>query len=60
LAFAFTWTLWWLAALEARGLISELSVPVQGLGVFGPLVAAVVLTAREGMRASCSCGERWR
>src|SRR3712207_9226439 len=50
-AFAFTWALWWLAALEARGLISSLPVPAQALGVLGPLVAAVILTAREGGRA---------
>ena len=48
LAFAFTWSFWWLAVLEARGLIPPLPVPAQGLGVLGPLVAAVVLTAREG------------
>lgn len=51
IAFAFTWTLWWLAALEARGLISSLPIPAQGLGVLGPLVAAVILTAQEGGRA---------
>jgi CAAX protease family protein len=50
-AFAFTWSFWWLAVLEARGLISPLPVPAQALGVFGPLAAAVVLTAREGGRA---------
>jgi membrane protease YdiL (CAAX protease family) len=50
-AFAFTWSFWWLAVLEARGLISPLPVPAQALGVLGPLVAAVVLTAREGGRA---------
>ncbi|HET6262649.1 MAG TPA: CPBP family intramembrane glutamate endopeptidase, partial [Chloroflexia bacterium] len=41
IAFALTWALWWLAALEARGLISSLPIPAQGLGVLGPLVAAV-------------------
>ena len=51
IAFAFTWALWWLAALEARGLISSLPIPAQGLGVLGPLVAAVILTAQEGGRA---------
>jgi membrane protease YdiL (CAAX protease family) len=51
LAFAFTWSFWWLAVLEARGLISSLPVPAQALGVFGPLVAAVVLTAWEGGKA---------
>jgi membrane protease YdiL (CAAX protease family) len=43
--------LWWLAAFEARGLISPLPIPAQGLGVLGPLVAAVILTAQEGGRA---------
>jgi uncharacterized protein len=50
-AFVITWSVWWLAVLEARGLISPLPVPAQALGVLGPLVAAVVLTAREGGRA---------
>ncbi len=58
IAFAFTWTLWWLAALEARGLISPLSIPAQGLGVLGPLVAAVVLTAREGGAALAAKPDR--
>ncbi len=52
MAFAFTWVLWWLAALEARGLISSLPVPAQALGVLGPLAAAVIITAREGGRAA--------
>ncbi len=64
IAFAFTWALWWLAALEARGLISSLPVPAQGLGVLGPLVAAVVLTAREGggagLRSLLGRVVRWR
>ena len=51
IAFVITWTLWWLAAFEARGLISSLPIPAQGLGVLGPLVAAVILTAHEGGRA---------
>ncbi len=51
IAFAFTWTFWLLAILEARGLISSLPVPALFLGAFGPMVAAVVLTAREGGRA---------
>jgi membrane protease YdiL (CAAX protease family) len=51
IAFAFTWALWVPAALEARGLIPSLPVPAQGLGVLGPLVAAVILTAQEGGRA---------
>ena len=55
IAFAFTWTLWWLAALEARGLISSLPIPAQGLGVLGPLVAATILTAQEGGRGFAPC-----
>jgi uncharacterized protein len=51
LAFAFTWTLWLPAVLEARGLISPLPVPAQAIGAFGPLVAAAVVTAQEGGRA---------
>ena len=51
LAFAFTWVLWVPAALEARGLISPLPVPATFLGAFGPMVAAVVVTAQEGGRA---------
>jgi membrane protease YdiL (CAAX protease family) len=50
-AFAFTWVFWWLAVLEARGLISSLPVPAVFLGAFGPMVAAVVVTAQEGGRA---------
>jgi membrane protease YdiL (CAAX protease family) len=51
LAFVFTWALWVPAALEARGMISPLPVPATFLGAFGPLVAAVVVTALEGGRA---------
>ena len=51
LAFALTWALWVPAALEARGLISSLPVPATFLGAFGPLVAAVLVTAQEGGRA---------
>jgi membrane protease YdiL (CAAX protease family) len=50
-AFAFTWTFWLLAMLEARGLISSLPVPALFLGAFGPAVAAVAITAQEGGRA---------
>jgi hypothetical protein len=50
LAFALTWSFWWLAVLEARGLISPLSVPALFLGAFGPIVAAVAMTALEGGR----------
>jgi hypothetical protein len=63
-AFAFTWTFWLLAMLEARGLISSLPVPALFLGAFGPMVAAVVLTAQEGGRAGLrsllSRVVRWR
>ena len=51
LAFVFTWALWVPAALEARGLISPLPIPAGFLGVFGPMVAALVVTALEGGRA---------
>jgi uncharacterized protein len=51
LAFVFTWALWVPAALEARDLISPLPVPAGFLGVFGPMVAAIVVTALEGGRA---------
>jgi CAAX protease family protein len=50
LALALTWVLWWPAALEARGMIS-VPIPAQPLGAFGPLVAAVILTAQESGRA---------
>ena len=50
LAFTFTWALWIPAGLAARG---DLSLPVPPLvliavGGFGPLVAAVTVTARRG------------
>jgi membrane protease YdiL (CAAX protease family) len=64
LAFAFTWALWVPAALEARGLISPLPVPATFLGAFGPLVAAVVVTAlesgRAGLRSLLDRIVRWR
>src|SRR5918998_2170989 len=64
LAFAFTWSFWWAAALEARGLIPPLPVPAVFLGAFGPVVAAVVLTAREsgraGLRSLLGRVLRWR
>lgn len=50
LAFAFTWSFWWLAVLDERGLIS-LPIPAVFLGAFGPVVAAVAVTALEGGRA---------
>ena len=64
LAFAFTWLFWVPAALEAQGLISQLPVPATFLGAFGPLVAAVVVTAleggRAGLRSLLSRVVRWR
>jgi membrane protease YdiL (CAAX protease family) len=64
IAFAFTWTFWLLAILEARGLISSLPVPALFLGAFGPMVAAVAITAQEGGRAGLrsllSRVVRWR
>ncbi|HYO72510.1 MAG TPA: type II CAAX endopeptidase family protein [Archangium sp.] len=64
LAFAFTWSFWWAAALESRGLIPSLPVPAVFLGAFGPMVAAVVLTAREsgraGLRSLLGRVTRWR
>jgi hypothetical protein len=63
-AFSFTWALWLLAMLEGHGLISSLPVPALFLGAFGPMVAAVVLTAQEGGRAGLrsllSRVVRWR
>jgi uncharacterized protein len=64
IAFAFTWFFWWLAVLEARGLISSLPVPALFLGAFGPMVAAVVITAQEsgraGLRSLLDRVVRWR
>src|SRR3712207_9460113 len=63
-AFAFTWFFWLLAILEARGLISSLPVPAMFFGAFGPMVAAVVITAQEsgraGLRSLLSRVVRWR
>lgn len=50
-AFAFTWAFWLLAILEARGLIPPLPVPALFLGAFGPMLAAVAISAQEGGRA---------
>ncbi len=50
-AFVFSWAFWLLAMLEARGLISSLPLPALFLGAFGPMVAAVTISAREGGRA---------
>ncbi len=64
LAFAFTWALWVPAALEARDLISSLPVPATFLGAFGPLFAAVMVTAMEGgqagLRSLLGRVVRWR
>jgi membrane protease YdiL (CAAX protease family) len=64
LAFALTWALWVPAALEARALIPPLPVPATFLGAFGPLVAAVVVTAlesgRAGLRSLLDRIVRWR
>ena len=64
IAFAFTWTFWLLAVLEARGVISSLPVPALFLGAFGPMVAAVIVTAQEsgraGLRSLLSRVVRWR
>ena len=64
IAFAFTWFFWLLAILEARGLISSLPVPALFLGAFGPMVAAVIVTAQEsgraGLRSLLSRVVRWR
>jgi hypothetical protein len=49
-AFAFTWTCWWPAALTARGLIT-LPLPLVLIGSRGPLVAALAVTALDGGRA---------
>jgi membrane protease YdiL (CAAX protease family) len=51
LTFAFTWSFWWAAVLEARGSVPPLPVPALFLGAFGPMVAAVAMTALEGGRA---------
>jgi membrane protease YdiL (CAAX protease family) len=62
-AFAFTWFFWWLAVLDERGLIS-LPIPVILIGAFGPVVAAVAVTAQEsgraGLRSLLSRIVRWR
>ncbi len=64
IAFAFTWAFWGLTVLEARGIISSLPVPALFLGAFGPMLAAVILTAKEGgrarLRSLLSRVVRWR
>ncbi len=62
-AFAFTWAFWWPAVLDERGLIS-LPIPVVLVGSFGPLVAAIAVTAQEsgraGLRTLLGRIVRWR
>jgi hypothetical protein len=63
IAFAFTWFFWWLAALGAREVIPALP-GLTVIGTFGPLVAAVILTAQEsgrtGLRSLLSRILQWR
>lgn len=63
IAFAFTWFFWTLAALGARDVIPALP-GLTVIGTFGPLVAAVVVTAQEseraGLRSLLSRIVRWR
>jgi ABC-type transporter Mla maintaining outer membrane lipid asymmetry permease subunit MlaE len=63
IAFVFTWLFWRLAALGARDVISALPGLVV-IGTFGPLVAAVILTAQEsgraGLRSLIGRVVRWR
>lgn len=63
LAFSFTWAFWWLAVLDERGLIS-LPIPAVLIGAFGPMVAAVAVTAQEsgraGLRTLLGRVVRWR
>jgi hypothetical protein len=49
LAFAFTWFFWGLAALGAREVFPALP-GLTVIGTFGPLVAAVIVTAQESGR----------
>jgi uncharacterized protein len=50
IAFAFTWSFWGLQLLVVRGLL-PLVPGLMVIGTFGPLVAAVIVTAQEGGRA---------
>lgn len=63
IAFAFTWFFWGLAALGAREVIPALP-GLTVIGTFGPLVAAVIVTAQEsgrtGLRSLLSRVVRWR
>lgn len=63
LAFAFTWFFWGLAVVGARGMIPTLPGFVV-IGTFGPMVAAIVLSAQEsgraGVRSLLGRVVRWR
>ena len=63
LAFAFTWFFWGLGVLGERGVLPALP-GFTVIGTFGPLVAAVVLTAhedgRDGLRSLLGRVVRWR
>jgi membrane protease YdiL (CAAX protease family) len=63
IAFAFTWLFWWLAALGAREMIPT-PPGLTVIGTFGPLVAAVILTAQDsgqaGLRSLLSRILQWR
>src|SRR5262245_25436305 len=53
LAFAFTWSLQLPGVLAQRGLLpgaAEAYMPFALLGIFGPVAAATLITAREGGR----------
>jgi CAAX protease family protein len=63
IAFAFTWLFWTLAALGARDMIPALP-GMTALGAFGPLMAAVIVTAQDsggaGLRSLLGRIVRWR
>ena len=63
IAFAFTWLFWTLAALGARDVIPALP-GMTALGAFGPLMAAVIVTAQDsggaGLRSLLGRIVRWR
>ncbi len=63
LAFAFTWFFWGLQLLAVRDVIPALP-GLTVIGTFGPLVAAVIVTAQEngraGLRSLFSRVVRWR
>jgi membrane protease YdiL (CAAX protease family) len=66
-AFGITWLLQFPGVLAQRGLLggpAEAYLPFAMLGIFGPLLAATIITAREGGRAAVrelySGLRRWR